>query len=82
MLLYIYLFHVIWWQKVKKKMKLYDKHLQLSIIKLSHFFQQHFTQIIYTELNEPIIKQIRSHCTYDKRKDRQNAVDFYRSLAA
>lgn len=82
MLLYIYLFHVIWWQNVKKKMKLYDKHLQLSIIKLSHFFQQHFTQIIYTELNERIIKQIRSHCTYDKRKDRQNAVDFYRSLAA
>lgn len=82
MLLYIYLFHVIWWQNVKKKMQLIDKHIQLSIIKLSHFFQQHFTQIFYSELNEQVIMQIRCHCTYDKRKDRKNAVDYYLSMAA
>lgn len=82
MLLYIYLFHVIWWQNLKKKMRLHDKHVQLSILKLSRFFQQHFFQIIYTELNETIIKQIRSHCTYDKRNDRKNAVDYYHGMAA
>lgn len=82
MLLYIYLFHVVWWKYCENKIKTELKHVELSILKLANFFKNHFTQIITSRSDQQIIKQILIHCCYDKRNDRVNAKQYYQKMAA
>lgn len=82
MLLYIYLFHVVWWKYCENKLKTGSKQVELSILKLANFFKNHFTQIITRKSDRQIIKQILTHCSYDKRNDRINSKQFYLKLAA
>lgn len=82
MLLYIYLFHVVWWKYCENKIKTELKHVELSILKLANFFKNHFTQIITSRSDRQIIKQILIHCCYDKRNDRVNAKQYYQKMAA
>jgi hypothetical protein len=78
MLLYIYLFHVVWWPEMENKLS----EKTLSILKLANFFGQHFTEILSGNLNKSIIEQLKVHCQYDKRNDRVNAIQFQCKLAA
>lgn len=78
MLLYIYLFHVIWWRHIENE----SSEKTLSILKSANFFRQHFQEIITLPSDKILIAQIKSHCTYDKRKDRDNATLFQFKLAA
>lgn len=82
MLLYIYLFHVIWWHQCKRKIEKPTSNEILSILKLASFFNKYFTELITIKSDSDIIKQIKKHCTYDKRKDRENAKQFQLKLAA
>jgi hypothetical protein len=82
MLLYIYLFHVVWWKSCENKIKTKSKQIELSLLKLANFFKNHFTQIITSKSNRQIIKQILTHCSYDKRNDRINSKQFYLKMAA
>ena len=82
MLLYIYLFHVVWWKHCESEMEKQSPQQLLSILKLANFFNNHFMELITTKSNKEIIKQIKLHCTYDKRKDRDNAKQFQLKLAA
>lgn len=82
MLLYIYLFHVVWWNHCESELAKQSPQQPLSILKLANFFNNHFMTLITTESNKEIIKQIKLHCTYDKRKDRDNAKQFQLKLAA
>lgn len=68
MLLYIYLFHVIW-----RHCENEHKHMEseLSLLKMATFFRKYFSELLHS--NENIYQQIKTHCTYDKRKDRENA---------
>jgi IS4 transposase len=81
-LLYIYLFHVVWWNHCLKKTNNKAEEAQLSILKMAHFFNDQFTSLITVKSDAVILKQLRKHCVYDKRKDRTNAVEFYNKLAA
>jgi len=81
LLLYIFLFHVIWWNYYEAKVNKNTEHLELSILKLARFFRNHFAQIITTSVVR-LFKQIITHCRYDKRKDRLNAKQFQLKLAA
>ena len=82
MLLYIYLFHVVWWKYCEDKIKTGSEQVELSILKLANFFKNHFTQIITSKSDQQIIKQILKHCCYDKRNDRVNAKQFQLKMAA
>ncbi|MEO5572263.1 MAG: transposase [Bacteroidia bacterium] len=82
MLLYIYLFHVVWWLQCESEMEKESPQDALSILKLANFFNKHFRELITTKSNKEIIKQIKTHCAYDRRKDRQNAKQFQLKLAA
>jgi len=82
MLLYIYLFHVVWWRYYEGKIKTESEHIELSILKLANFFKNHFNQIITCKSDRQIIRQILTHCCYDKRNDRVNSNRFYQKMAA
>ena len=81
-LLYIYLFQVVWWICSLKKIKNKDKEPQLSILKMAHFFNTQFNNLITLKSDRVIVKLLLIHCTYDKRKDRTNAIEFICNLAA
>jgi Transposase DDE domain len=78
MLLYIYLFHVVWWRHIEDQ----SSEKIFSILKLANFFRQHFNEIITLQSDKKLIEQIKLHCTYDKRNDRDNATQFQFKLAA
>ena len=84
MLLYIYLFHVVWWRycenEIENESVLGGK--TLSILKMANFFRQHFTELLTQKSDKEIIKQLTAHCLYDKRKDRDNAKQFQFKMAA
>lgn len=82
MLLYIYLFHVVWWKYCEDKIKTGSVQVELSILKLANFFKNHFTQIITSKSDRQIIKQILTHFCYDKRNDRVNSKQCYQKMAA
>ena len=82
MLLYIYLFHVIWWNYCENKIAKDHFSKELSILKMANFFRLHFIEIITINSNEKIIDLIKASCAYDKRKDRYNAKQFQFKLAA
>jgi len=82
MLLYIYLFHVIWWNNCENKLAKNNFPKKLSIMKLANFFRQHFIQIITAKSDEKILDLIKTNCTYDIRKDRENAKQLQFKLAA
>ena len=82
MLLYIYLFHVVWWRHWQNKIENEQTQSELSILKMANFFQKHFAQILRQNSDENLIQQIKTHCKYDKRKDRENAKQFQNKLAA
>jgi len=82
MLLYIYLFHVVWWKHCENKIKTVREQVDLSILKLSNYFKNHFAQIITSKSDRQIIKQIKTHCCYDKRNDRVNSNQQYQKMAA
>jgi len=82
MLLYIYLFHVVWWKYCEDKIKTGSEQVELSILKLANFFKNNFNQIITNKSDRQIITQILTHCCYDKRNDRLNAKQFQLKLAA
>lgn len=87
MLLYIYLFHVIWWKYCENKINSESENNNcqkspLSILKMANFFRQHFTAILSDKTPKIIFEQIKAHCTYDKRNDRDNASVFQFKLAA
>jgi len=73
MLLFIHLFHVIWWNEYECQVKKLNKKIQFSIIKMANFFRQHFTEIISNNCKKQIIDLITINCAYDKRKSRENA---------
>lgn len=82
MLLYIYLFHVVWWKYCEAEIQNQYHHAQLSILKISNFFFKHFSQIITQKSEKNLIRQIKLHCAYEKRNDRENAKLFQFKLAA
>lgn len=83
MLLYIYLFQVVWWRQCEMKIEKKSAQIALlSILKMANFYNKHFIEIILTNTSEQIIKQIQTHCVYEKRKDRDNAKIFQIRLAA
>ena len=82
MLLYIYLFHVIWWNYCESKKELNHSKVQLSILKMANFFRQHFNELISIKSDKKITKIIITQCAYDKRKDRANAKQLQFKLAA
>lgn len=79
MLLYIYLFHIIWrnCENVKEQ-----SQTELSILKMATFFRKHFAELITPNSNKNMIKQIKIHCVYEKRKDRDNARESLFKLVA
>lgn len=82
MLLYIYLFHVVWWRYCESKIKNEQPQIVLSILKMANFFSKYFTELLTQKSHKNLIKQIKTHCTYDQRKDRDNAKQFQFKLAA
>lgn len=82
MLLYIYLFHVVWWRHCENQIENEHPQTGLSILKMAHFFNKHFTELMTQKSDKNIIKQMKTHCTYDKRKDRDNAKQFEFKLVA
>ena len=82
MLLYICLFHIVWWRYCEKEIKNEESKIQLSILKMANFFRQHFIELITQKSDKNLIKQMKIHCAYDKRKDRDNAKQFQFKLAA
>lgn len=81
MLLYIFLFHVVWWNHCERKIKNDSTKPQLSLLKIAAFFKQHFAELITINSEKLILRQIQTHCTYDKRKDRENARKYQLNLA-
>ena len=82
MLLYIYLFHVVWWSHCQAELENGRSTPQLSILKLANFFFKYFEQIIMEKSDKNLFKQIKLHCIYENRKDRDNAIQFHLKLAA
>ena len=81
-MLYVYLFHVIWWNHCQKTIKDQVVEVELSILKMAAFFNEHFSLLITLKSDRFIIEQLLKHCTYDKRKDRINAEKFINKMAA
>ncbi|MDP2423584.1 MAG: IS4 family transposase [Bacteroidales bacterium] len=82
MLLYIYLFHVVWWRYCEGKVPKGLEQVELSILKLANFFKNNFSNIISGKSNRQLISQMLAHCRYDKRNDRENAKQLHSKLAA
>lgn len=82
MLLYIYLFHVLWWKHCETKIQSPNPNTQLSILKMAAFFFKHFEQLLTQKSESDLIRQIKAHCLYEKRNDRDNAKLFQFKLAA
>jgi hypothetical protein len=81
MLLYIYLFHILWRKCCEPEFG--NRHnLQLSILKMSRFFFRHFEQLLIQKSEKHLLRQIKLHCVYEKRNDRDNARLFQFKLAA
>ncbi len=72
MLLYIFLFQTIWLRYCEQELCL-NKVRQISILKMAHFYRKYFSDLITQTNNEKILMQLRTHCLYDTRKDRDNA---------
>lgn len=81
MLLYIYLFHAIWWNQLENKTQT-SKKTSLSILKMANFFNKYFAEILTVGNNKCLFHQIERHCAYDKRKDYMNAKQNKFKLAA
>lgn len=82
MLLYIYLFHVVWYRYCEYEIENDQSNTELSILKMANFFRQHFMELLTLKTDRQMIEQIKVHCVYDKRKDRDNAKKFQLKLAA
>ena len=82
LLLYILLFHVVWFNAYRSKLKNQEEHLILSLLKMAKFFMQHFSLILFIGSYKKIIKQIKSQCCYDSRNDRKNTMQIYGKLVA
>lgn len=82
MLLYIYLFHIVWWKHCEYKIKTGTDQAYLSILRLASFFINHFARIIACNSDRQIINQIKIHCCYDKRNDRVNFSQQYQKMIA
>jgi len=82
LLLYILLFQVVWINVYRSRSKNNENHLRLSLLKMAKFFMQHFSLILTLESDKIIIKQIKSQCCYDSRKDRLNTMEKYEKLVA
>lgn len=81
-LLYILLFHVVWFNACRGISKNKEEYSKLSILKMAKFFLQHFYLIFILENDKKFLKQIKSQCCYDIRKDRLNAVEKYEKMVA
>lgn len=79
LLLYILLFQVVWYNSITKNK---EGHSRLSLLKMAKFFMQHFSLILTIESDKKLIKQIRTQCCYDDRKDRLNTMEKYENLVA
>lgn len=82
MLIYIYLFHVIWFNYCEKQIHKRKEAPKLSLLKMANFFCNHFEEILSAKNNKSILEQIMKHCIYDTRKDRQNAEQLRYNMAA
>jgi len=81
MLLYIIMFHVVWWYECNSKISNSQINEQVSLLKLANFFRNHFYEIV-TSSNKVILAQIIAHCKYENRQDRENARLSYSKFAA
>ena len=82
MLLYIYLFHVIWYQHYKSELANEHPKKYLSLLKMAQFFNKHFEVLFTLKSDKEINQQIKVHCAYDNRKDRENALQFQHKITA
>lgn len=82
MLLYIYLFHVVWWRHYENQVEHEKSPIVLSILKMANFFRKYFAELITQNSDINIMEQIKTHCAYDVRKDRENARQLQFKLAA
>ena len=82
MLLYIFLFYVVWWNQCESEIEMESLNENISILKLARFFNNQFIILITSTPNKEIMEQIKTHCTYHKRKDRVNTKQFQFNLAA
>jgi hypothetical protein len=82
LLLYILLFQVVWFNAYRSMSKNHEEHSRLSLLKMAKFFVQHFNLILILECDKIIIKQIKSQCCYDSRKDRLNTMEKYEKMVA
>lgn len=82
LLLYILLFQVVWFNVYRSMSKNHEEHSRLSLLKMAKFFMQHFGLILTLECDKKIIKQIKSQCCYDIRKDRLNTMEKYEKMVA
>jgi len=78
-LLFILLFHVVWWKNNRIKLK---REVNLSLIKMARFFIDNFYLIFNCENDRMLQKLIISKCRYDKRNDRLNLLQKYEQIAA
>jgi len=81
MLLYILLFHAVWYKVYQSKLKRHIE-LKLSLLKMSKFFIQHFYLLVILDKGNKLRKQLKSQCCYDIRNDRLNAMEKYEKMAA
>jgi len=81
MLLYILLFHAVWYKVYQSKLKRHIE-LKLSLLKMSKFFIQHFYLLVILDKENKLRKQLKSQCCYDIRNDRLNAMEKYEKMAA
>lgn len=72
MLLYVFLFQTVWMRYCECKLNL-GKERQISILKMANFFRKYFNDLITEVSEEKILEQLKTHCLYDVRKDRDNA---------
>lgn len=82
MLIYIYLFHVIWLNYYEKQIHKKTEASRLSLLKMANFFCHHFADILSARNDQLILEQIKKHCLYDTRKDRENAEQHQFNMAA
>ena len=82
MLLYIYMFQVVWLKYCESKIKTENPKVELSLLKMANFFRKHFTEIIGNYFERNLMQQIKVHCCYDDRQDRDNARKLILKFAA
>ena len=81
-LLFIILFHVLWYKAIYGKSKNQEDLLKLSLLKMANFFIQHFYVLLFQGSDKKIIEKIKLECRYDTRKDRENMMEKYQKLAS